>query len=110
MGLEYLIDMLYIDDTEVFKVCLDYWNNLVTELFEANHSIGGLQLPLLSCLVDGLGLQIVNQRQLYSTPMLKLRMLIISRMAKPKEVLIVEDQNGIIVHETLKDNHVLIQY
>ncbi|KAF6161792.1 hypothetical protein GIB67_008553 [Kingdonia uniflora] len=40
MGLEY--------------VCLDYWNCLVTELFEANHSTGGLQMPLLSGMVDGI--------------------------------------------------------
>ena len=34
----------------------------------------------------------------------------ISRMAKPEEVLIVEDENGNIVRETLKDNDVLVQY
>jgi hypothetical protein len=31
-------------------------------------------------------------------------------MAKPEEVLIVEDENGNIVRETLKDNDVLVQY
>ncbi len=31
-------------------------------------------------------------------------------MAKPEEVLIVEDENGNIVRETMKDNDVLIQY
>lgn len=34
----------------------------------------------------------------------------ICRMAKPEEVLIVEDENGNIVRETLKDNDVLVQY
>lgn len=34
----------------------------------------------------------------------------ISRMAKPEEVLIVEDENGNIVRETMKDNDVLVQY
>ncbi|KAK1324280.1 hypothetical protein QJS10_CPA01g00911 [Acorus calamus] len=38
MGLEYLISISYVDDTEVFKVCLDYWNLLVLELFEAQHN------------------------------------------------------------------------
>ena len=37
-------------------------------------------------------------------------MLMVSRMAKPEEVLIVEDENGNIVSETLKDNDVLVQY
>ncbi|KAF6138325.1 hypothetical protein GIB67_001554 [Kingdonia uniflora] len=70
-GLEYLIDISYVDDIEAFKVCLDYWNYLVTELFE-------------------------------------MKMLMISRMAKPEEVLNVEHENGNIVHETLKDNDVLV--
>ncbi|CAN6458106.1 unnamed protein product [Victoria cruziana] len=102
MGLEYLIGISYVDDTEVFKVCLDYWNSLVLELFEAHHSIDN---PSSSASMMGL-----QRRQLYSGPMSKLRMLMICRMAKPEEVLIVEDENGNIVRETMKDNDVLVQY
>ncbi|KAF3779403.1 EXPORTIN 1A protein [Nymphaea thermarum] len=119
MGLEYLIGISYVDDTEVFKVCLDYWNSLVLELFEAHHSVDnpsssasmmGLQVPSYTGMVDGLGSQLLQRRQLYSGPMSKLRMLMICRMAKPEEVLIVEDENGNIVRETMKDNDVLVQY
>ncbi|KAK4482057.1 hypothetical protein RD792_011592, partial [Penstemon davidsonii] len=119
MGLEYLINISYVDDTEVFKVCLDYWNSLVLELFEAHHNLEspaatanmmGLQMPMHPGVVDGLGSQLVQRRQLYSGPMSKLRLLMICRMAKPEEVLIVEDENGNIVRETLKDNDVLVQY
>ncbi|PON41471.1 Coatomer beta subunit [Parasponia andersonii] len=120
MGLEYLINISYVDDTEVFKVCLDYWNSFVLELFEAHHNLDnpavtanmmGLQMPLLPPgMVDGLGSQLMQRRQLYSDPMSKLRLLMISRMAKPEEVLIVEDENGNIVRETMKDNDVLVQY
>ncbi|KAI8012937.1 Protein EXPORTIN 1A [Camellia lanceoleosa] len=39
LGLEYLINISYVDDTEVFKVCLDYWNSLLLELFEAHHNL-----------------------------------------------------------------------
>ncbi|KAF5195132.1 Exportin 1a [Thalictrum thalictroides] len=119
MGLEYLIGISYVDDTEVFKVCLDYWNSLVLELFEANNNMDnhvstvtsmGLQVPLLSVMADGLGSQNSQRQQLYAGPMSKLRMLMICRMAKPEEVLIVEDENGNIVRETMKDNDVLVQY
>ncbi|MFS7929630.1 putative importin-beta domain, armadillo-like helical, exportin-1/Importin-beta [Helianthus anomalus] len=119
IGLEYLINISYVDDTEVFKVCLDYWNSLVLELFEASHNLEnpaaaanmmGLQMPLLPGMGDGLGAQLLQRRQLYAGPMSKLRLLMISRMAKPEEVLIVEDENGNIVRETLKDNDVLVQY
>ncbi|XP_062119750.1 protein EXPORTIN 1A [Humulus lupulus] len=119
MGVEYLTKISYVDDTEVFKVCLDFWNSFVLELFEAHHNLDnpavtanmmGLQMPLLPGMVDGLGSQLMQRRQLYAEPMSKLRMLMISRMAKPEEVLIVEDENGNIVRETMKDNDVLVQY
>ncbi|XP_048604890.1 protein EXPORTIN 1A isoform X1 [Brassica napus] len=118
-GLEYLINISYVDDTEVFKVCLDYWNSLVLELFDAHHNsdnpaananLMGLQMSFIPGMVDGLGSQVMQRRQLYSNPMSKLRGLMISRMAKPEEVLIVEDENGNIVRETMKDNDVLVQY
>ncbi|KOM27636.1 hypothetical protein LR48_Vigan442s007200 [Vigna angularis] len=99
------------------QVCLDYWNVLVAELFEPHHglenpaataaSMIGLQVPGM---VDGIGSQLLQRRQLYTGPMSKLRMLMICRMAKPEEVLIVEDENGNIVRETMKDNAVLVQY
>ncbi|XP_062073795.1 protein EXPORTIN 1A-like [Humulus lupulus] len=113
MGVEYLTKISYVDDTEVFKVCLDFWNSFVLELFEAHHNLDnpavttnmmGLQMPLLPGMVDGLGSQLMQRRQLYAEPMSKLRMLMISRMAKP------EDENGNIFRETMKDNDVLVQY
>ncbi|KAJ8499092.1 hypothetical protein OPV22_009644 [Ensete ventricosum] len=119
MGLEYLIGISYVDDTEVFKVCLDYWNLLVLELFETHHNLDnpavtaglmGLQATLMPEMVDGLGSPLLQRRQLYSGPLSKLRTLMICRMAKPEEVLIVEDENGNIVRETMKDNDVLVQY
>ena len=37
-------------------------------------------------------------------------MLMICRMDKTEEVLIVEDENGNIVRQTMKDNDILVQY
>ena len=68
--------------------------NAVDFVISAKHATNGLPIA---------------RRALYSTPMSKLRMLMISRMVKPEEVLIVEDENGNIVRETLKDNDVLVQ-
>ncbi|XP_004511432.1 protein EXPORTIN 1A-like [Cicer arietinum] len=118
LGLEYLINISYVDDTEVFKVCLDYWNALVSELFEPHRSLENPAANMMGFqgsvmppgMVDGLGSQLLQRRQLYAGPMSKLRMLMICRMAKPEEVLIVEDENGNIVRETMKDNDVLVQY
>lgn len=60
--------------------------------------------------LDALRTKLCQLQQLYAGPMSELRRLMICRMAKPEEVLIVEDENGNIVRETMKDNDVLVQY
>ncbi|KAL0900654.1 hypothetical protein Bca101_084615 [Brassica carinata] len=85
-GLEYLINISYVDDTEVFKM---------------------VYLPPT---VDSIEPEVATPQKLYSDQLSKLRGLMISRMAKPEEVLIVEDENGNIVRETMKDSDVLLQY
>ncbi|XP_043815379.1 protein EXPORTIN 1A isoform X4 [Manihot esculenta] len=60
MGLEYLTNISYVDDTEVFKVCLDYWNSLVLELFEAHHNLDN---PAVTA--NMMGLQIMRETLIY---------------------------------------------
>ncbi|CAA7051546.1 unnamed protein product [Microthlaspi erraticum] len=76
IGLQHLMCISYVDDSEVFK------------LIESND----------------------NWRIIYSIFMSELRGLMINRMAKPEEVLIVEDENGDLVRETKKDIDVIVQY
>lgn len=66
-------------------------------------------MPLLHGVADGYN-SLYHRRQLFAAPLSRLRLLMICRMAKPEEVLIVEDENGNIVRETMKDNDVLVQY
>lgn len=66
--------------------------------------------PQVGGMLNGMATLLSHRRALYSGPLSKLRLLMISRMAKPEEVLIVEDENGNIVRETMKDNDVLVQY
>ena len=40
-GLEYLLNISYVDEPEVFKVCLDYWHALVCDLFQFGDSGNG---------------------------------------------------------------------
>lgn len=47
---------------------------------------------------------------MYANILSMLRDLMISRMARPEEVIVVEDENGSIVRETMKDVDVLAQY
>lgn len=40
-GLDMLINISYVDDTEVFKSCLDYWQLFVAEIFASCTSHAG---------------------------------------------------------------------
>ncbi|KAK3239812.1 Exportin-1, partial [Cymbomonas tetramitiformis] len=108
--LEYLLGISYIDDTEVLKVCLDYWNHLVCDLFQSECNQETLVRPQQFAFSMGAGPVASVRKQLFSIPLSKLRLLMVSRMAKPEEVLIVEDEDGNIVRETMKDGDVLAQY
>ena len=108
IGIEYLLNISYVEEPEVFKVCLDYWHFMVCDVFQSEGGdAGDFRFGGDVVAQNERG---VNRRVLYAAPFSKLRLLMISRMAKPEEVLIVEDENGNIVRETLKDNDVLVQY
>lgn len=55
-------------------------------------------------------LQAPSRKNLYQAILSKLRGLMIARMAKPEEVIVVEDENGNIVRETMKDTDTLARY
>lgn len=55
-------------------------------------------------------LQAPSRKNLYNGILSKLRGLMIARMAKPEEVIVVEDENGNIVRETMKDTDTLARY
>lgn len=57
-----------------------------------------------------LWLQTPSRKNLYNGILSKLRGLMIARMAKPEEVIVVEDENGNIVRETMKDTDTLARY
>jgi len=99
LGMEYLIKISMVGDTEVFKICLEWWRKLASELYR------GFQYnPLDSSTFS-------NERlQFYGPILSSVRRIMISRMAKPEEVLIVEDENGEIVRETTKDTDTIALY
>lgn len=111
-GLEHLVNISYVDDDEVFKICLDYWNFFVPDIYssvvaEPNFSFGASALSGLS---SGGRNPPAGRRQLYTGILSRLRALMIARMAKPEEVIVVEDENGNVVRETMKDTDVLARY
>jgi len=106
-----LVSISSVEDQEVFKICLEYWNFLASDLYQTESQY---QPPPQSALVlspvTTLPPTASPRRQLYAPILSKLRVLLVSRMAKPEEVLIVEDENGEIVRETMRDSDAITLY
>lgn len=105
LGLENLINISYVEDTEVFKTCLDYWNMFVADIYtsscQASLTAAGLA-GAAGAAGDGSGFAFgspggvaaaagtngavpgSNRKALYAGVLSKLRALMINRMAKPE--------------------------
>ncbi|XP_018012773.1 exportin-1 [Hyalella azteca] len=105
-ALQYLILISEVEDTEVFKICLEYWNALASDLYREsplphapNAGPGPIYLPRPN-----------SRRQFYQPILTQVRALMISRMAKPEEVLVVENEQGEVVREFMRDTDVIFMY
>jgi len=91
-----------VEDIEIFRICLEYWSALASDLYhEAPPSSGPLMLDAPTQ---------TPRRQLYAPILSRVREVVISRMAKPEEVIVVDDGNGNIVRETRKDGEQVTRY
>lgn len=104
-----LVMISEVEETELFKVCLEYWNSLALSLYSENPysvSTTSAHQPLLlnggGGMGSGSGRQLSPRRELYAQVLSKVRAVMITRMAKPEEVLVVED-NDEIIREHVKD-------
>lgn len=102
-GLQYLVNISYVDNLEVFKTCLEFWNYFVVDIFSFDSQMNSFPANNNS---TGGG----SKNQIFKEILSQVRAVMISRMAKPEEVIIVEDENGNIVRETLADSDTLQQY
>jgi exportin-1 len=113
-ALLYLVRVSEIRETEIFRICLEAWHLLAEELYKSDNSglIGGTSSGVLKLGGGGVnGHAALNSRKEMYAPILSgVRHVMIASMAKPEEVLIVEDENGDIVRETTKDTDVIAQY
>lgn len=91
-GHTYLACLTYVEDEEIFKICLDYWSVLAENLYRKSANS-----PL----------RVANP---YSDILQLVRVALISNMPKPEEVFIIEDENGDIVKEESVDTNAIILY
>ncbi|KAK7790553.1 hypothetical protein R5R35_013069 [Gryllus longicercus] len=98
-ALHYLVLISEVEEVEIFKICLEYWNGLAAELYRESPFTGPTQMLVAAKTIS----VIPPRRQFYSDVLTKVRYIMISRMAKPEEVLVVENENGEVVREFMKD-------
>ena len=106
----YLLKISMVDDKEVFKVCLEYWSKLAFELFREIPFGLGANDSSACPLILGTSVQSVCRRAMYADVASQLRHVMISKMVKPEEVLVVQDENGEVVRETQKELDTLATY
>jgi len=119
----YMVKVSQVEEREVFKICLEYWSKLVAELYEEQQSLPlgiGADANLLMGLNLGSGatgmqtagvLGGVNLRKnAYAEVLSNLRLVMIERMVKPEEVLVVENDEGEVVREILKESDTVVLY
>mmetsp|Transcript_47984 Transcript_47984/g.71095 ORF Transcript_47984/g.71095 Transcript_47984/m.71095 type:complete len:1091 (-) Transcript_47984:476-3748(-) len=112
-GLFYLVRVSDVPDTEIFRICLEAWHMLSQDLYESENKFqpnsSGTNVLNLGTNNGATG-SASSRKYMYNPVMSNVRQVMISKMAKPEEVLIVEDENGDIVRETTKDTDVIAQY
>ncbi|KAF5918001.1 hypothetical protein HPG69_019807 [Diceros bicornis minor] len=95
-ALHYMLLVSEVEETEIFKICLEYWNHLAAELYRES-PFSTSASPLLS---GSQHFDVPPRRQLYLPVLSKVT---VNRMAKPEEVLVVENDQGEVVREFMKD-------
>ncbi|XP_054006733.1 exportin-1 [Hylaeus anthracinus] len=97
-ALHYLVLISEVEEVEIFKICLEYWSTLAIDLYRETPFIV-TQTPQYMLK----NVTIPNRKLFYCPVLTKVRYIMISRMAKPEEVLVVENENGEVVREFMKD-------
>jgi exportin-1 len=115
LGHRYLIKVSQVKDREVFKVALEYWAKLVADLYDDISSAPRIDNPLLNLGMNGSVLRgrsgnSSRRNILYSDILSLLRVVMIEAMVRPEEVLVVENDEGEIVRETLRESDTIILY
>lgn len=120
-SLHYLLELSRIEERELFKTTLDFWQSFVKELFIEIQSLpkSNSELsPLLQLSRPSQGgapdPSILAKHPLrqnkYNEVLSKLRLVIIENMVRPEEVLIVENDEGEIVREFVKESDTIQLY
>lgn len=112
----YMVKVSQVDEREIFKICLEYWIKLVSGLYAEIQSLPIGENGILMGLSLGVpGTQnalsgIPLRKDIYKDILSNLRLVTIEKMVKPEEVLVVENEEGEIVREFMKEIDTIVLY
>jgi len=106
-SLHYLLLISEVDDTEISKICLEYWNTLAADLYRESPFSSTASPLFMSRPANS---ETPGRRKFYQPVLTKVRYIMISKMAKPEEVLVVENDQGEVVREFMKDTDSINMY
>ncbi|KAG1891334.1 CRM1 C terminal-domain-containing protein, partial [Suillus subluteus] len=111
----YMVKISQVDEREIFKITLEYWSKLVAELYDEIQALPiGESGLLMGLSLGSSGGNMLNgmslRKNIYSDVLSNLRLVVIERMVKPEEVLIVENDEGEIVREFMKESDTIVLY
>ncbi|KAJ3215232.1 Karyopherin transporter [Clydaea vesicula] len=106
----YLIRISQIKERELFKICIEYWAKMVQSLFEEIQAVPPADPLLNHNQANRITHQQLHRKHNYVAILSRLRVVMIERMVKPEEVLIVENDEGEIVREFIKESDTIVVY
>ncbi|PWN41529.1 putative CRM1-nuclear export factor, exportin [Ceraceosorus guamensis] len=111
----YLIKVSQVPEREIFKICLEYWSKLVASLYEEMQTLPMAEMnPLIGLSLgngsSGAAASLDLRKHTYGQILSNLRLVMIERMVKPEEVLVVENDEGEIVREFMKESDTIVLY
>ncbi|KAJ3364030.1 Karyopherin transporter [Allomyces javanicus] len=132
MAHRYLLRIARVDEREIFKVCLEYFNKLLADLYEEMQTApgGGAaagaglspsgSVSMLPNAHPAIGLLNLGgaataaganlRKDKYPEVLSEMRLVFIESMVKPEEVLVVENEDGAIVRESMKEVDTIVLY
>lgn len=111
-AMTYLVMIAEVDDEEIFKTCLEFLHQFAKDLFtgESNDRTAAHFNTLMDSSLFPAPPSSARYDGIYASILHRLRIVMIDKMAKPEEVIVVEDDDGHIVRELTKDTEVIAQY
>mmetsp|Transcript_11016 Transcript_11016/g.16647 ORF Transcript_11016/g.16647 Transcript_11016/m.16647 type:complete len:1109 (-) Transcript_11016:83-3409(-) len=108
LALNYLLRISEVPDVEIFKITVECWHTLTHSLYDQTKQAHSANMAIFKSNSSNSRSSKLNQ--LYIPVLHTLRHILISKMSKPEEVLVITDEDNNVIRESTKDTEQLALY